>query len=291
MSTRYLMRSRPRLEGGIPPAHLALLPLVGEDWEQLIGEWRRWMQAAGRPRSTLRLRCYQLRRFAELHPVDCSSDAMISWLTSAGWSPETKKSYRAALVCFYRWAQRRGHLDHDPTIDLPPVRTPQRPPRPAPEAALREALLAADPRTHLMLRLAGHHGMRRGEIAQVHTDDILEDLVGHSLIVHGKGAKDRIIPLSPDVADELASCLRGWVFPSPQGGHLTAQHVGKILANALPDGWTAHTLRHRFATVAYAGTKDLLAVQTMLGHSKPETTRGYVLTPQDDLRATLRAAA
>lgn len=63
------------------------------------------------------------------------------------------------------------------------------------------------------------------------------------------------------------------------------------MARALPGGWTAHTLRHRFATVAYAGTRDLLAVQDMLGHSKPETTRGYIEMPQDALRAAVLAAA
>lgn len=59
----------------------------------------------------------------------------------------------------------------------------------------------------------------------------------------------------------------------------------------LPDGWTTHTLRHRFATVSYAGTRDLLAVQELLGHSRPETTRGYVQLPQDALRAAVAAAA
>lgn len=249
------------------------------------------MQAAGRPQTTVRLRSYQLRRWAEHHPVDSDTSSMVTWLAASGWAPETKKSYRAALVSFYGWAYRRGRLDSDPTVDLPTVRTPTRAPRPAPEPALQRALLAADPRTRLMLELAGHHGLRRGEIAQVHTDDVFADLVGWSLTVHGKGAKDRVIPLDAHLGQELAMLPRGWVFPSPAGGHLTPQHVGKLIARTLPPGWTAHTLRHRFATVAYQGTKDLLAVQTLLGHSRPETTRGYVLTPRDDLRAAIKAAA
>jgi integrase/recombinase XerC len=51
------------------------------------------------------------------------------------------------------------------------------------------------------------------------------------------------------------------------------------------------TLRHRFATVCYAGERDLLAVQTLLGHSKPETTRQYVLIPDKSLRAAVAWAA
>ena len=64
-----------------------------------------------------------------------------------------------------------------------------------------------------------------------------------------------------------------------------------LIARALPDQWTAHPLRHRFATVAYQGTRDLLAVQELLGHSKPETTRNYIRLPQDALRAAVAAAA
>ena len=142
-----------------------------------------------------------------------------------------------------------------------------------------------------MVSMGAGHGMRRGEIARVHTDDLVEDLVGWSLRVHGKGGKDRVIPISDELAEQLRALPPGWVFPSPAGGHLTAHHVGKLIARALPGRWTSHTLRHRFATVSYAGTRDLFAVQDMLGHAKPETTRDYVQLPQDALRATLTAAA
>lgn len=235
------------------------------------------MQAAGRPTPTVKLRCYQLRRYAEGHPVDSTTDQMIAWLAHSGWSPETKKSYRAALVGFYGWAHRRGHLDHDPTLDLPTVRTPQRVPRPAPDQVLQRAILTADPRVQLMLALAGRHGLRRSEIAQVHTRDML--------------GEDRIVPLDVATGITIARTPPGWVFPSPSGGHLTEGHVGKLVAAALDGHWTAHSLRHRFATAAYAGTRDLLAVQLLLGHTRPETTRGYILVPQDDLRAALQAAA
>lgn len=285
------MRSRPRLEPVQPNRQARLVRSAIVQWEQLIGQWREWLQASGRPQTTVRLRCYQLRRFAEDHPVDAREGQIVAWLANTGWSPATKKSYRAALVSFYRWAHRRGYVALDPTLELPTVRTSPPTPHPAPEAALRWALRGADDRLRLMLTLAGHHGLRRGEIARVHTDDLLADLVGWSLTVHGKGAKDRIVPLDDELGQDLAGRPRGWLFPSPAGGHLTAQHVGKLIKRALPAGWTAHSLRHRFATVAYAGTHNLLAVQELLGHSRPETTRGYILTPQDDLRAAIRAAA
>jgi hypothetical protein len=49
--------------------------------------------------------------------------------------------------------------------------------------------------------------------------------------------------------------LGGWLFPGDEDGHLSPRWVGKLMAGALPDHWTAHTLRHRFATRAYRGSR------------------------------------
>jgi len=51
--------------------------------------------------------------------------------------------------------------------------------------------------------------------------------------------------------------------------------VGKLMAGALPDHWTAHTLRYRFATRAYRGSCNLRAVQVLLGLSSVATTERY----------------
>lgn len=260
---------------------------------ELISDWRTWLTACGRPASTIRLRTHQLLRFADRHPnlVDVTSSDMVSWLATPGWAPNTRRSNQAALRSFYGWAHNFGHVPTDESRRLTAVRVPPPVPRPAPESVVKRGLLAAAPREHLMIELAARMGLRRAEIAQIHTDDVVEDLVGHSLRVHGKGSKVRVVPMPDHLADLILGHPRGWLFPSPTGGHLTAGHVGVLVARTLPEGWTAHTLRHRFGTTAYAGTRDLLAVQELLGHSRPETTRGYVQLPQDALRAAIAAAA
>jgi integrase len=83
----------------------------------------------------------------------------------------------------------------------------------------------------------------------------------------------------------------GFIFPGSDHGHLTAGHVGKLLKRLLGDDFTAHTLRHRFATVAYAADRDLLTVQQLLGHSRPETTSRYTALPAGSLRAGAAHAA
>lgn len=101
----------------------------------------------------------------------------------------------------------------------------------------------------------------------------------------------RQVPLPDELARRILSSPAGYLFPSPHGGHLTPHHVGVIVSRLLPTGWTCHTLRHRCATNAYAATRDLRAVQELLGHAKPETTALYTQIPQEAVRAAMNMAA
>lgn len=142
-----------------------------------------------------------------------------------------------------------------------------------------------------MVLLAARAGLRRGEIAQVHTRDLEEDLFGWSLRVHGKGAKERIVPLCDEVRVLLRAAPAGFLFPGQIRGHLSPAYVGKLVSGVFGVGWTTHTLRHRFATVCHTGSHDLDAVRLLLGHSRAETTQGYILTPSESLRAAMMWAA
>lgn len=262
----------------------------------LLEGWAAWMRTAGRPRTTIGLRTYHVTRAARELPVpliDATDGDLVAWLGGQDWAPATRRSYRASLVQFYRWVVASGFRMDNPAALLPSVSVPRGRPRPAPDTVFRAALDAADPRARLAMLLAGQCGLRRGEIAGLHTDNLEHDLVGYSLRVVGKGGHTRMVPL-PDQDRALEFLLRrpdpGWVFPSPAGGHLTAEHVGKIVSRALPPGWTCHTLRHRFATTVYRNTRDIRGVQELLGHAKPETTAIYTLVPSSDLRAAVNTA-
>lgn len=260
--------------------------------DDLVGLWREWLVVAGRSDETVKLRVYQLTRFSEDHPelLSCSADDVVAWLAGHDWSASTRHSWRSALAVFYQWAVVTGRVTVSPVAALPAVKVPRRFARPTPEQVVEQAMDRATPRVRLMIELAGRCGLRRGEIALVHSDDLVEDLVGWSLIAHGKGGKDRYVPVPRDVAQRIREA-GGWVFPGAIEGHLSARRVGDLIADALPAGWTAHTLRHRFATRTYAAARDLVAVQELLGHAKPETTRLYIETPPDSLRAAVAWAA
>lgn len=261
-------------------------------WGNALDAWESWLKAAGRPDSTRYLRRYQVGRFAADHedPWAVDGEDLVEWLAAKGWALETRRSYRSALRSFYGWAHRSGRLPSDPSLELPPVRPAVALPRPTPEDVLRDALVDADDRVRVMMLLAARCGLRRAEVAQVHSRDIGEDLIGWSLVVHGKGRRERRVPLPDEVRFALRRRGEGWAFTGPRG-HLSPVRVGELVSEALPEGWTMHTLRHRYATRCYAGSRDLLAVSTLLGHTRPETTRVYIGLSNDALRSAAQWAA
>ena len=185
---------------------------------------------------------------------------------------------RTTLQGFYRWGVGSGRTEHDPAIPLPVVRAGAPRPRPCDDEVLAAAVRQAPERDVLMLRLSAECGLRRAEVAQVHTRDIITGTKRgqFSLVVHGKGGKERVVPLPDLLARQLLRRDRGFVFPGRINGHLSARWVGKVVGRWLDQGYTMHSLRHWFATVTYEETSDLLTLSEMLGHASPETTRRYV---------------
>jgi integrase/recombinase XerC len=249
-----------------------------------------WLKAAGTSSEVIRIRLSYLNRLAARHPgipiEQLTLDDLLSFLSRAGWQPETRKSARSAIRSYFRWAELTDRIVKDPSRRLPAVRIPATLPHPTPDRVFAAALLAASPRDQIMVLLAALAGLRRGEIARVHTRDIIDDVIR----VRGKGGKIREIPLHPRLLMLLPS-EPGWVFPGQVNGHISAGRVGVILKRLLGDGWTGHSLRHRFASRAFAVERDLLAVQQLLGHSRPETTMRYTAVPNSSLRAAVLGAA
>jgi integrase len=269
----------------------------------MIEDYGLYLAAAGQSVSTISARRKALARIGrelDRPPGDVAAADLIDWFGRQQWKPETRRYYRAAAREFFRWAFRFGRVSTFIADDIPSVRIPPAVARPVPDDVWREALAVAGPRVAVMMRLAAEAGLRRAEVAQVHTRDVVDSCGGAQLVVRGKGGRTRVIPIS----DSLAAAVRcgaaghtsampssGWLFPTGLGGHITAQHVGKLVARALPDGWSMHKLRHRYATRAYRGSRNLRAVQALLGHSSIATTERYTAVDDDEIRAAAMAAS
>lgn len=259
------------------------------EWLEPAAGYLEHLQAGGASAATLRLRRHYLKHLARhvgTGPWDATPAMLVAFLARPDWAPETRKSARSAVRGFYRWAEDGGRVELDPARRMPSVRVPAGAPRPAPEQVVAEALRLANPRERVMVMLGAYAGMRCGEISRVHS----RDLTAEGLRVRGKGGGTRVIPIQPALVQALRALPIGWAFPGQIDGHLAPASVSVTIKALVGEGWSAHALRHRFASRAYAGTRDLRAVQILLGHSKPETTARYTLVPEESLIAAVRAA-
>lgn len=264
---------------------------VTSDWSDAIDAFGREMAAAGQPETTRYLRLYHLRRLAhdhrDVHPWAMTRTQLVDWMSAHDWMPETRRSWRASLRRFYQWGHAAGHIPVDISYTLPRIAVPRALPRPAPDDAVDHALDTADLRTRLIVAILVFTGMRRGEVARLHTDDLTRDLDGWSLHVVGKGGRERWVPVDDDLSAAIRLMPSGYLFPGRIDGHLSPAHLGRIVSRALPGRWTAHTLRHRFATLAHEVHHDIRAVQELLGHASIASTQRYTFVP----RQTMREAA
>lgn len=202
-----------------------------------------------------------------------------AWLAESELTPGSTRNRVANLRAWYRWAIREGLCRHDPTmlVDLP--RLPQRLPRPARDEQIGEVLARSTPATAAMIGLMACAGLRCVEISRLDWDDV--ELVAGTVIVMGKGMKERSLELADDVVRLLAALdgVAGPVFTGVRGGRLSPARVSQTVCSAFRQcgyATTSHQLRHRFATTSLTHPDaDLLTVRDLLGHSSVSTTQIY----------------
>jgi len=217
-----------------------------------------------------------------------------------------------AVRGFHKFAAREGLTASDPGKDVRPPALPARLPK-AISVAEVEAILAAaagdEPphlRDHALLELLYGTGARISEAVGLDVDDL--DLDTASVLLRGKGSKQRVVPLGRMAIAALEAYLvrgrpalalagRGSpaVFLNQRGGRLTRQGAWTVLAQAVERaGVTAsvspHTLRHSFATHLLDGGADVRVVQELLGHASVTTTQVYTLVTVDRLREVYSTA-
>lgn len=139
-------------------------------------------------------------------------------------------------------------------------------------------------------------GLRVSELVRLR----VEDLDSRRLVVHvhaGKGRKDRLVPLSPKLLEELRGYWRqhrpaAWLFPGKKSGsHRSVASVQRLVRRVarragLTKPLTMYTLRHSYATHQLEAGLDLLTLQRVLGHQSLKTTAEYVHLTTRQLQRT-----
>jgi site-specific recombinase XerD len=164
----------------------------------------------------------------------------------------------------------------------------------SPEEVVRLLDAALPGRDRTLLDLIYSCGLRLKEVLGLQVGDIdSARMVLH--VRHGKGQKERLLPLSPRLLAVLRSYWREyrpatWLFPGIKATEAltdgTVQRICKRTAQraGLSKRISPHTLRHSFATHLLEAGVDLLSVQALLGHSHFNTTAKYLHVSMRRLR-------
>jgi len=233
-------------------------------------------------------------------PAAISRELVMQWTVQlAGLASATVCRKISALSTFFGFLVDLGELDANPARRIPLPKRAGRIPSAISEDEAQQLIGAADsPFERAILLLMLTAGLRRSEVGAIRLEDM--DLDNQALLVRGKGAKQRMVPLMPQTAEAILNYLavrpaadQPYLFLSPQGRRLANDYLNRtlrrILARAgLGKRITPHMLRHTFATHLVRNGVDVRTVQELLGHADLETTANYL---HSDTRAKESAVA
>ncbi len=221
-----------------------------------------------------------------------------------------------AVRGLHRFAVADGLAAADPAAAVRPPAPAKRLPKALPLAdveAIIDAAGAEDTplalRDRALLELLYGTGARISEVVGLDVDDVttlLEDDDDATLLLHGKGGKQRLVPVGTFAREAVGAYLvRGRpalvaasgpaLFLNARGGRLSRQSAWAVLAKAADRAGVTrevspHTLRHSFATHLLDGGADVRVVQELLGHASVTTTQVYTLVTVDNLREVFATA-
>ncbi|HEX6151138.1 site-specific tyrosine recombinase XerD [Nocardioides sp.] len=218
-----------------------------------------------------------------------------------------------AVRGFHKFCLGDGLAASDPAAGVKPPTPAKRLPKALPLADVEAILEAAGAdgtvlamRDRALLEVLYGTGARISEAVGLDVDDI--DLTDRTVLLRGKGSKERLVPFGAYAAEAVEAYLvrgrpelvssttpGGALFLNSRGGRLSRQSAWAVLTRTAERAGVTrdvspHTLRHSFATHLLDGGADVRVVQELLGHASVTTTQIYTLVTVDNLREVFATA-
>lgn len=239
-----------------------------------------------------------LLRFPDKAACDFDEDDLSRFLMT--YPKGSQRIRRAHVASFFKWARLKRRIGENPMEFVPNPRRPSQRVIETFEDAEIELLTGLPSPDGALFLILLDGGLRKGEARRLRVRHI--NLERGTLIVrHGKGDKDRIVPMTPRLTHALADLmlLEGlnrddyfW-YCKPGGGEKkhdrelveSAWHrwyVRSLLAAGV-DYRNPHTTRHTCATRWQRWGLHREEIQRLLGHASPETTDRYLHINVEDI--------
>ncbi|TVP93981.1 MAG: tyrosine recombinase XerC [Acholeplasmatales bacterium] len=216
----------------------------------------------------------------------------------------------STLRSFYHYMLKQDLCTTHPFIDIALPRSEKKLPRFVYPEEIDAVFKSIDTSTdkgkrdYVLLETLYMTGIRVSELCAMRFRDL--NLSGRTVLIHGKGQKDRLVPLGVRLVEALQDWFIGprgnlvkqadhdVVFVNMRGRPLTERGVRHIVEAVLDASSThlhitPHTLRHTFASHLLSRGADLRSVQALLGHASISTTQIYTGIAKEDLRKAYMA--
>lgn len=264
---------------------------------EAIDRYQQWCTARGRSMNTVKAYKSDLKEFLKaagengvITPEEYEELAM-SWLnlTRQVVSPKTTARRLTSLRSFAKWA-KIGTVLEDYIAPTPARSMPH--PIPEGEEGLERMIRAAkNPEQVALVTLGGYVGCRISESLNVDLHNL--DLANRTLLIRGKGDKERVVPLSEKAITYLQdSIIEAVVKPDHRLVSYQDRFARQIIKNlgiraGLKREVASHDLRATYATIILSQTNNIRLVQELLGHASVATTEVYTGISMDQMRAAV----
>jgi site-specific recombinase XerD len=219
-----------------------------------------------------------------------------------GYTGATRARKLVSLQVFFSYLVKAGVIPHSPAATIDRPRKEQKTMhylRPD-EYSRVLAEAAGDPRDYCIFQVFLHTGIRVSELVVLYLSDL--DLEQKTVIIHGKGNRERVIPLEKKPFQALKLYLGHrpkntdpHVFLNYKGEGLSIRGVRKIVDKYVKQAGitkiiSCHGLRRTCLSSRAARNMNAFAIQKLAGHARMETTRIYVQLSTEDLRQAMETA-
>jgi len=211
------------------------------------------------------------------------------------YQPISRKRVLGSMRSFFSYAYKSEWCDKNVTAKLESIKCQQKERQYLTESKVFQF---ADAIEHKLIQLVARTlyftGLRISECLNLQVEDVnLEENLIH--VRHGKGNKDRNVPINSKLKDLLVDYNANWrvasdyFFATKISGTLSTTSVARVFRETTKSlGWkknvSAHILRHSFASKLVQNDVHLVKISKLLGHSSLKTTSIYVHSNMEDLK-------
>ena len=245
----------------------------------------------------------------------CSVSSRIARFYTASlhetYSPKSIARKISSVRSFYSFLVKEDVIDENPFLDIELPKQEKKLPKFIYPEEIETLFRSIDTstvlgrRNYLILEFLYGTGVRVSELCDVKLSDI--DYFQNTCLIHGKGSKDRYVPLHARLANELSDYVittrkdllkknhSNYLFLNFRGGNITPRGIRLVINKIMLESGESlkispHTLRHTFATHLLNNGADLRSVQELLGHSHLSSTQIYTKVSKEKLRESYMQA-